>query len=111
MKNALVIGFDESLEVVDLDSPEGSLEVLQNAVDGWVQAVDINERLTMWMNEEGKLDGLPFNGIATGLFQARFGKIDIIMGNAVLTGGVDDEGETIGLTEEQVAQFKFMFTK
>lgn len=111
MRNALVIGFDESLEVVDLDSTEGSLEVLQNAVDGWVEAVDINDTLTMWCNEEGKLDGLPFNGIATGLFQARFGKVDIIMGNAVLTGGVDDEGDTIGLTDEQVAKFKFMFTK
>ena len=111
MRNALVIGFDESLEVIDLDSPEGTLEVLQNAVDGWVQAVDINPTVTMWMNEEGKLDGLPFNGIATGLFQARFGKIDIIMGNAVLTGGVDAEGETVGLSYGQVKQFKFMFTK
>jgi hypothetical protein len=111
MKKALVIGFDTSLEVIDLgDTVEESSDALSNAVDGWYQAVDINETLTMWMNEEGKIDGLPFNAIATKLFQARFGMVDIIMGNAVLTGGADDEGDTIGLTDEQVQQFKFMFS-
>ena len=51
------------------------------------------------------------NSIATAIFQARFGMVDIIVGNAVLTGGVDDEGDTIGLTDEKVQQLKFMFTK
>jgi hypothetical protein len=110
MRNALVIGMDESLEVIDLDAEEGSLKVLQNAVDGYVQAIDLNQELTMWANEEGKLEGMMTNSIATAIFQARFGMIDIIVGNAVLTGGVDDEGDTIGLTEEQVKQLTFMFS-
>ena len=111
MRNALVIGMDESLEVIDLDAPEGSLKVLQNAVDGYVQAIDLNRDLTMWANEEGKLEGMMTNSIATAIFQARFGMVDIIVGNAVLTGGVDDEGETIGLTEPQVEQLTRLFTR
>jgi hypothetical protein len=111
MRNALVIGMDESLEVVDLDASEGSLKVLQNAVEGYVQAIDLKRDLTMWANEEGKLEGMMTNSIATAIFQTRFGMVDIIVGNAVLTGGTDDEGETIGLTDEQVTRLKFLFTK
>lgn len=112
MRNALVIGMDESLEVIDLGkTTEESSEVLKNAVDGLYQTIDLKRDLTMWVNEEGKLDGLMTNSIATAIFQAKFGMIDIIVGNAVLTGGVDDEGETIGLTEPQVEQLTRLFTK
>jgi len=109
MRKAVVIGFDESIEVLDLDAPEGSLKVLQDAVDGWVQVVDLAPKLSIWVNEESKLNGLPYNGKATAIFQERFGAVDIILGNAVLTGGTDEEGETIGLTDEQVARIQRLF--
>lgn len=109
MRKAVVIGFDESIGVLDLDAPEGSLKVLQDAVDGWVQVVDLAPKLSIWVNEEGKMNGLPYNGIATAIYQDRFGAVDIIVGNAVLTGGTDDEGETIGLTDEQVARIQRLF--
>jgi hypothetical protein len=110
MRKAIVIGFDESLEVIDLDAPEGSLKVLQSAVDGWVQAIDLTAKETMWMNEEGKLDGLPPNSIATSIWREIFkGSPDYVAGNAVITGGVDDEGETIGLTEERIAKYYQLF--
>lgn len=110
MRNAVVIGFDTDLSVVDLDAPEGALAVLQDAVDGYVQAIDLTPTMTMWCNEEGKLDGLPNNAIATAIFQEKFGAVDIIVGNAVITGGVDDEGETIGLTAEQVEKLEHLFS-
>jgi hypothetical protein len=106
MRKALVIPFAGEAEVLDLDAPEGGLKVLQNAVGGWVQAIDINEKVTMWLNEEGKMIGLPRNPIATALWTKTFGPTDIMVGNAVITGGVDEEGETIGLTDEQVQNFQ-----
>lgn len=109
MRKAVVIGFDESIEVLDLDAEQGSLKVLQDAVDGWVQVVDLAPTLSIWVNEEGKMNGLPYNGIATAIYQDRFGAVDIIVGNAVLTGGTDDEGDTIGLTDEQVARIERLF--
>jgi hypothetical protein len=109
MRNAVVIGFDTDVSVIDLDATEGALAVLQDAVDGYVQAIDLTPNMTMWCNEEGKLDGLPNNSIATAIFQEKFGAVDIIVGNAVITGGVDDEGETIGLTAEQVEKLQHLF--
>jgi len=108
MRNALVIGTDSSVSFADLDAPEGSYKVLSNAVGGWIECVAISDDLTMWCNEEGKLDGLPVNDIATKIFQNRFGAVDVIMGNVVLTGGADDEGDDLGLTEEQVQLFTFV---
>lgn len=103
MRKAVVMGTDESVTVVDLDGPDGTLKVLQTAVDGWVQVVDLTSTMSIWVNEEGKLNGLPHNKIATDIFQRRFGAVDVMVGNAVLTGGTDSDGETLGLTDEQVA--------
>jgi hypothetical protein len=111
MRNALIIGFDESITVVDLDSEEGSYNILSNAVDGYIEAIRFTETLNMYINEEGKLNGLMVNSMATAIFQTRYGKVDIIVGNAVLTGGVDEDGEDMGLSDEQVERFKFIFTK
>lgn len=112
MRKAIVIGFDTELSVIDLDAPEGSLKVLQDAVDGWVQAVDLTAKETMWMNEEGKLEGLPFNPIATSIWREIFkGSPDYIAGNAVITGGVDDEGETLGLSDERIEKYLKVFNR
>ena len=110
MRKAVVIGFDTSIGVIDLDAHEGSLKVLQDAVDGWVQVVDLSPKLSIWVNEEGKMNGLPYNDIATAIYQDRFGAVDIIVGNAVLTGGTDEEGDTIGLTDEQVERITNLFS-
>jgi hypothetical protein len=95
MKTALRINTDFTIEVLDLDTD--TLEKLQGAVGGWVQAVDLHDDLTLWCNEEGKLIGLPTNVIGTHLWEKSFGMTDIIMGDIVFTGGTDDEGENLGL--------------
>ena len=33
-----------------------------------------------------------------------YGRTDYIVGDIVLTGGADNEGETIGLTDEQITE-------
>jgi hypothetical protein len=90
-------------EVVAIDITADSLEYLQTAVGGWVQAIDIATDMTMWCNEEGKLIGLPHNPYAQFMWDKAFGAhTDYIVGDVVLTGGTDSEGYTLGLTDEQV---------
>lgn len=108
MKQALKVSVDGVTEVVDLDAPEGSMKVLQSAVGGWYEAIDLNDEVTMWCNEEGKLEGLPTHVPATRIFQTTFNTQDWIAGNIILTGGVDDEGDTLGLTDEQIEKYSFI---
>ena len=85
----------------------GEYNFLNTAVAGYIQAVELDEELagiTIWVNEEGKLDRLPYNQKATYLWEKSYGFTDVICGTAVLTGGSDDEGETLPLTDVQVAQ-------
>jgi hypothetical protein len=107
MKKIVKISTNKPMEIIELDNQDGSmLKVLQDAVGGYVQVVDLKENLSLWCNEEGKMLGLPANHFATILWEKRFGKTDVIVGNAVFTGGTDSEGQTLGLTDEQIAWFK-----
>ena len=107
MKLALKLSTDNTLTDLDLDAPAGSLAVLQSGVGGWIEPVDLSEEVTMYCNEEGKLgDYLP-NPIATIIFNTTFAPTrDIIMGDVVFTGGVDDEGDTLGLPAEAEAAIR-----
>jgi hypothetical protein len=98
MKNALLIKTDGTVENIDLLAGH-ELSVLQNAVDGLVQAVDLEPRITMWMNEEGKMyPHFQLNKGATSVWKWFYGDTDLIMGDAVITGGVDFDGETVELS-------------
>ena len=101
MKNAVIIRTDGTTEVVDFS--EDSLAVLQKAVGGWVQAIDISDTLTLWVNEEGKLADLPHTRRAQQYFDLRFGTCaDYIVGDAVFTGGTDSNGDTLGLDSDSL---------
>lgn len=109
MKIALQIKTDGTL--AELDLSQNSLETLQQAVEGLVQAIDIAEDLTMWCNEEGKMINLPHNPYGQAFWEtafpiSEFGRTDYIVGDIVLTGGTDAEGETLGLSVAQVFQIK-----
>jgi len=96
MKTALRINTDFTTEILDLEVD--SLEQLQEAVGGLVQAADLHDNLTLWCNEEGKLiNGMQPNVIGTHMWQKSFGMTDVIMGNIVFTGGTDDEGDNLAL--------------
>lgn len=101
MKNAVIIRTDGTTSVIDIESD--SLKQLQYAVGGWVQAIDLSPTRTMWVNEEGKLTGLPHNIFAQVFWDNAYGVgTDIIVGDVVLTGGVDSQGETLGLADADV---------
>ena len=96
MKTALRINTDFTTEVLDLSSNE--YNQLRDAVGGLIQPVDLNSDFTLWCNEEGKrINGMEVNVIGTHLWEQFFGMTDVIMGNIVLTGSTDEEGETRAL--------------
>lgn len=102
MKTAIHVTTTGRHTELDLSSDE--LDQLQTAVGGYVQPLDLATDLTMWCNEEGKLTGLAHNPYAQFMWDKVFGShTDYIVGDVVITGGSDDDGETIGLTTEQVA--------
>lgn len=104
MKTALRINTDFSTEVLDLS--ENEYDQLNKSVGGYIQPVDLREDLTLWCNEEGKLIGLTPNVIGTHLWEKSFGMTDVIMGNIVLTGSNDEEGETLPLSNAWVSQLQ-----
>jgi hypothetical protein len=58
---------DGTMEQVDLQGRKVTLEQLQQAVGGYIEAVP-GTNARAYCNEEGMLTGLPFNAIASHLF-------------------------------------------
>ena len=70
-------------------------------VGGYIEGVYL-DGATAYVNEEGKLEGLPKNTYATNLawsHKAIYGD-DWIAGNMLIVGDCDDEGEMTSLTTE-----------
>lgn len=104
-KAALKVNTDFTTEVLDLNTNE--YNQLRDAVGGLIQPVDLKPDLTVWLNEEGKLIGLPINLVATHMWDRSFGVgSDALVGNCVFTGGTDSEGETIELSHAWIVQLK-----
>jgi hypothetical protein len=98
MKNAVIIRTNGTSEIIDIST--NTLDQLQSAVGGWVQAINLNDTLTMWLNEEGKVEGLPHNAVAQWYWDMAFGPdTDYLVGDVVFTGGVDSRGDTLGLDD------------
>lgn len=102
MEIALVIKTDGTKEVV-LFTQDTFLKLAQDTVGGWVQMLPLPKKgIDLWLNEEGKMIGLDQNPVATALWSEDWGMTDYMVGNAIITGGVNDEGETLGLTNGQI---------
>ena len=57
---------------------------LNQLVGGYIEIIRLNSRYFMVINEEGKLQNLPYNAYATILYQTYVSPYDYIVGNAVL---------------------------
>lgn len=96
------------------------LEQLQGAVGGYVEAFDLAHGVTMWCNEEAKVDSTLLGGTKTrtelenwkatflmerptgpGMFAG-----DYIGGDVAFTGQADDEGDTLPLPAEGLAMIR-----
>lgn len=101
-KQALIVNSDLTTQVIDIEGDE--LGQLQRAVEGLIQPVELTDIITMWVNEEGLFQGgLSLNQLASAFMQ-EIGSETPIMGNAVFTGGTDEDGNTLGMAEDVLAE-------
>lgn len=83
-----------------------SYNLLSTTVGGLIECISLTKHnADMWINEDGKYKCEFQNPIATALWAEMYGTTDYIMGDVIITGGCDAEGETIGLTNEQIKFF------
>lgn len=61
-----------------------TLEAFQKIVGGYIEVVGLSGKDRMIINEEGKLNDLPYNVIATNIFQDATHSIDYIVGTAII---------------------------
>ena len=90
---------DGTYEAGERDSFD--LRWMQETVGGYIEPVRVSEEVDSYVNEEGKLQGLEVNPVATSLareHRAIFAQ-DYIAGTVLYTGPVDGEGEITGLTK------------
>lgn len=103
MAKALVIKTTGSREIVEFEVGN-SYDTIKNAVGGWIECVHLPSfGADLWVNEEGKLLSLDHNAFGSVLWAKEYGHTDFIVGDIIITGGVDEEGETLGITEEQIS--------
>jgi hypothetical protein len=80
-----------------------SYNLLSSTVGGLIECVGLpGKNLDMWINEEGKYVSEYQNPRATAIFDEAFGGVDDIIMGDVIFARCNNEGETIGLTDEQV---------
>jgi uncharacterized protein DUF3846 len=92
----LKISTDGTVEAVEVSS----LKDYQAIVGGYIELVYLDDGV-MYVNEEGKLLDLPYNAIATEVSSLVF---DVIMGDALVLGPGDDEGNDTPVTDAQIAR-------
>jgi hypothetical protein len=103
MKLAVSVTVDGQVLVLDLNKAESELGALQRAVGGWIQAVDLKNGMSMYLNEEGKVYGLEPNPVATKYFEDTYGVgSDVVVGDVVFTGLPDANGDTTSITSTQL---------
>jgi len=83
MKAQLVSTNGDVKSVKPKNNKTFSLKELQSYVDGYIQIVKTRDDRLMIMNEEGKINNLPYNEIATSLYI--YGSHDVVVGNVLVT--------------------------
>jgi hypothetical protein len=105
MKRALRVTTDFQFEVLDLSTD--SYRKLSDSVGGLVEHVGLNSQVSLWCNEEGKLQADPvINAVATFFFHQEYGPADLICGDVVFTGGDDGNGDNESLSIENTEMIK-----
>ena len=99
-----IIPADSGQDVTFEELDHIGLQYLQMKVGGYVEAIGVPDTgVSLYLNEEGKLAGLPVNARANRLahrHQAIFPS-DFIVGDVVVVGPVDARGDETGLSEQQ----------
>lgn len=102
-QKAVIITAEGDKSVVEFDFKK-SYQLLSDTVGGMIECVGLGDA-DLWCNENGIAEGLSLNMIATAIYSDTFGASNPILGDVIITGGCDEEGETLGLSDEQVAHW------
>ncbi len=98
MTNGIVITADKKVTVRDIDG----LSDMQAIVGGYIERVGLKDGSSMYLNEEGRIHGLPFNSIASDVLGLG-GRADLmlagVMGDAFIVGPDDGEGNDTHVTD------------
>ena len=100
-QKAVIITTEGKKSLVEFDFGN-SYQILSDAVGGMIECVGLKDA-DVWCNENGIAEGLFLNMIASAIYSDAFNSSNAILGNVIITGSCDAEGETLGLTDEQVA--------
>ena len=100
-QKAVIITTEGKKSLVEFDFGN-SYQILSDAVGGMIECVGLKDA-DVWCNENGIAEGLPLNMIASAIYSDAFNSSNAILGNVIITGSCDAEGETLGLTDEQAA--------
>lgn len=99
---ALLVAPNEHPKVVEIST---RLEDLQQAVGGYIEAIyPFDDDVSLIMNEEGKINGLPLN---RALRNENHEVYDIIAGSFLVMGLTDDNFGS--LSKEQISKYEGMF--
>ena len=75
---------EEVIEVSPKNNRDFTLEELQSFVEGDIEIINLTAEKILIVNEEGKINKLLFNELATELWKKYYGRTDYIVGNALL---------------------------
>lgn len=92
--NAIRVPVTGPVEVISYDRKD-ELDVLQEQVGGYIEVVTATQHVTFYVNEEGKLMGLPINKRATEYWWSinpSYRGHDVLCGTAVILGEIDGDG-------------------
>lgn len=82
-----------------------SYKILSDTVEGMIECVSLSENEDMWCNDNGISEGRPLNLIASAIYLETFNAGNPVLGDVIITGGADSEGETLGLSDGLVEKW------
>lgn len=82
MKAEIIKANGDRMFVEPENKKEFTLKELQGFVGGYIQIAETRDSRLIVLNEEGKLNKLPTNGIATAYY--KYGKKDVIVGDVII---------------------------
>ena len=108
---AILVTTEQEIKLLDQDF---DLSVIQSYLGGLIEAVSFgshNSHFFAYINEEGKLIGLPENKIATSVWYNSGERVmigDYLAGNVLFFGQIDDEGDETDVPDDLIEFFKLV---
>ena len=99
---ALRLSPDGDIRRIELEaSPAGDhLHAMYRAIGcDLVDCVGLGDDLDLWVDDEGKLKAEWEINLPASVLMQRSGVPDVVAGTGLLTGGADDEGNTLGISD------------